>query len=98
MLTHGRVSRTTMSDLSSSSHAQNDAEQKAKEEEPEFLRDARWREDRPAPGFTVYAERLNGRAAMLGFVATVLIELAGGRGIVPLAQQLLGGGGFGGAS
>lgn len=29
---------------------------------------------RPKAGFTAYAERLNGRAAMVGFVAVVAIE------------------------
>jgi hypothetical protein len=30
--------------------------------------------ERPKAGFNEYAERLNGRAAMVGFVAVVLIE------------------------
>lgn len=30
--------------------------------------------ERPKAGFNAYAERLNGRAAMVGFVAIVLIE------------------------
>jgi hypothetical protein len=38
--------------------------------------------DRPKSGFNDYAERLNGRAAMLGFVALVLFELATGQAIV----------------
>jgi hypothetical protein len=38
--------------------------------------------DRPKSGFNDYAERLNGRAAMIGFVALVLFELATGQPIV----------------
>ncbi|MBU6187393.1 MAG: chlorophyll a/b-binding protein [Synechococcales bacterium] len=33
-------------------------------------------------GFHDYAERLNGRAAMLGFVLTLLIEYLTGKGII----------------
>ena len=35
--------------------------------------------DRPKAGFNDYAERLNGRAAMVGFVAVVLIEALTGQ-------------------
>lgn len=38
--------------------------------------------ERSKTGFNDYAERLNGRAAMLGFVALVLFELATGQAIV----------------
>ncbi|QQE66495.1 hypothetical protein GFS31_31930 [Leptolyngbya sp. BL0902] len=38
--------------------------------------------DRPKSGFNDYAERINGRAAMLGFVALVLFELVTGQAIV----------------
>ncbi|MEO1069345.1 MAG: hypothetical protein AAFW95_09525 [Cyanobacteria bacterium J06638_6] len=38
--------------------------------------------ERPKSGFNDYAERLNGRAAMLGFVALVLFELVTGQAIV----------------
>lgn len=38
--------------------------------------------DRPKSGFNDYAERLNGRAAMVGFVALVLFELVTGQAIV----------------
>lgn len=37
---------------------------------------------RPKTGFNEYAERLNGRAAMVGFVLTVVIELVTGKGIL----------------
>lgn len=38
--------------------------------------------ERPKAGFNDYAERLNGRAAMLGFVALVVFELVTGQAIV----------------
>lgn len=37
---------------------------------------------RPKTGFNDYAERLNGRAAMVGFVAVILIELFTGQGFL----------------
>ncbi len=37
---------------------------------------------RPKLGFNDYAERLNGRAAMVGFIAIVLIELVTGEGLL----------------
>ena len=37
---------------------------------------------RPKAGFTSYAERLNGRAAMVGFVAVVVIEYLTGQGFL----------------
>jgi hypothetical protein len=40
--------------------------------------------NRPKSGFNDYAERLNGRAAMVGFVVVVLIELVTGQGILAL--------------
>jgi hypothetical protein len=36
----------------------------------------------PKFGFNDYAERLNGRAAMIGFVATLLIEYITGQGVL----------------
>jgi hypothetical protein len=36
----------------------------------------------PKFGFNNYAERLNGRAAMLGFVATLAIEYFTGQGLL----------------
>lgn len=41
------------------------------------------------PGFTDFSELLNGRAAMIGFVAALLIELVTGRGLIPIVQDLL---------
>ncbi|MEM1290714.1 MAG: chlorophyll a/b-binding protein [Cyanobacteria bacterium P01_H01_bin.162] len=37
---------------------------------------------RPKAGFNSYAERLNGRAAMIGFVAVVAIEYLTGKGFL----------------
>ena len=39
---------------------------------------------RPKKGFNEYAEQLNGRAAMVGFLALVLIELFTGKGLLTL--------------
>lgn len=36
----------------------------------------------PKFGFNEYAERLNGRAAMIGFVLTLLIEYFTGQGLL----------------
>lgn len=36
----------------------------------------------PKFGFNSYAERLNGRAAMIGFVATLVIEYLTGQGLL----------------
>jgi hypothetical protein len=38
--------------------------------------------DVPKFGFNDYAERLNGRAAMVGFALTVIIELLTGKGVM----------------
>ncbi|MGB7087659.1 MAG: hypothetical protein WBD47_19015 [Phormidesmis sp.] len=40
--------------------------------------------ERPKKGFNQSAERLNGRAAMIGMVALVLIELLTGKGLLTL--------------
>ncbi len=40
--------------------------------------------ERPKKGFNRYAERLNGRAAMVGMVALVVIELLTGKGLLTL--------------
>lgn len=36
----------------------------------------------PKFGFNEYAERLNGRAAMIGFVLVILIEYLSGQGLL----------------
>ncbi|WP_175561053.1 hypothetical protein [Hydrococcus rivularis] len=38
--------------------------------------------EEPKFGFNDYAERLNGRAAMIGFVLTLLIEYITGQGLL----------------
>ncbi|MEO0458749.1 MAG: hypothetical protein AAF152_19510 [Cyanobacteria bacterium P01_A01_bin.114] len=38
--------------------------------------------NRPKRGFTNYAESLNGRAAMIGFIALVAIEYFTGKGLL----------------
>ena len=40
--------------------------------------------ERPKKGFNQYAEQLNGRAAMIGIVGLVLVELLTGKGILTL--------------
>lgn len=36
----------------------------------------------PRVGFTEYAEKLNGRLAMLGFVALITVEVITGQGLI----------------
>lgn len=36
----------------------------------------------PKFGFNDYAERLNGRAAMIGFVAALIVEYTTGKGVM----------------
>jgi hypothetical protein len=38
--------------------------------------------EEPKFGFNEYAERLNGRAAMIGFVITLIIEYVTGQGLL----------------
>ena len=38
--------------------------------------------EEPKFGFNEYAERLNGRAAMIGFMLTVIIEYVTGQGVL----------------
>ncbi len=38
--------------------------------------------EEPKFGFNGYAERLNGRAAMIGFIFTLLIEYLTGKGLL----------------
>ncbi|MCG9893405.1 MAG: chlorophyll a/b-binding protein [Thermosynechococcaceae cyanobacterium MS004] len=40
------------------------------------------RDSTPKYGFNDYVERLNGRAAMIGFVAAVVIEAITGKGVL----------------
>ncbi|MGB3766064.1 MAG: chlorophyll a/b-binding protein [Phormidesmis sp.] len=40
--------------------------------------------ERPKKGFNQYAEQLNGRAAMIGIVGLVLVELITGKGLLTL--------------
>ncbi len=51
--------------------------------EPEMYVDAVAR-----TGFTEYAEGLNGRLAMLGFVTMLALEAVSGHGLVTLLQSL----------
>lgn len=39
---------------------------------------------RPKKGFNKYAEQLNGRAAMVGIVGLILVELLTGKGLLTL--------------
>lgn len=40
--------------------------------------------ERPKKGFNQYAEKLNGRAAMIGIVGLILLELLTGKGLMTL--------------
>lgn len=42
----------------------------------------------PRSGFTTYAETLNGRLAMLGFVSLVGVELLTGHGLIAFFRAL----------
>lgn len=42
------------------------------------------------PGFTDYSELLNGRAAMIGFIATLAIEAFTGRGLLSIVSDVMG--------
>jgi hypothetical protein len=44
--------------------------------------------DGPQAGWTVYAEKLNGRLAMIGFVALLIQEVLTGHGIVGFITNL----------
>lgn len=48
------------------------------------------------PGFTDYAELLNGRAAMVGFTVALVIELITGRGLISILSDIFGAGSSGG--
>jgi hypothetical protein len=51
--------------------------------EPQMYVDAEVR-----TGFTQYAEKLNGRLAMIGFVSMLALEAATGHGLLNLLQSL----------
>ena len=40
--------------------------------------------ERPKKGFNQYAEKLNGRAAMIGIIGLILLELLTGKGLMTL--------------
>lgn len=39
-------------------------------------------DETPKFGFTKYAEKLNGRMAMLGFISSVIVEVLTGQGLI----------------
>ena len=43
-------------------------------------------EENTRVGFTEYAETFNGRAAMIGFAATLLLEIFTGHGVIGIFQ------------
>ena len=43
-------------------------------------------------GFVTWAEKINGRAAMLGFIGTVLVEAIAHRGVLEIAGLTVGNG------
>ncbi|MBD2344673.1 chlorophyll a/b-binding protein [Anabaena subtropica] len=42
----------------------------------------------PRAGFTEYAEKLNGRLAMIGFVSLIAVELITGQGLIAWLTNL----------
>jgi hypothetical protein len=44
--------------------------------------------DEQQAGFTEYAEKLNGRLAMIGFVSLLALEILTGHGVVGFIQSL----------
>jgi hypothetical protein len=44
--------------------------------------------DEEQTGFTQYAEKLNGRLAMLGFVSLLVLEAVTGQGLIGLLSNL----------
>ncbi len=44
--------------------------------------------DGPQAGFTEYAEKINGRLAMIGFVSLVAMEIFSGHGIIGFITNL----------
>ncbi len=45
-------------------------------------------EENPRVGFTEYAERLNGRLAMIGFVGLIVLEVLTGHGLIGWLNSL----------
>lgn len=45
-------------------------------------------DDTPKTGFTQYAEKLNGRLAMIGFISLISLEAVTGQGIVSWLTSL----------
>lgn len=45
-------------------------------------------DETPRTGFTQYAEKLNGRLAMLGFVSLLAFEVITGNGLIEFLQNL----------
>lgn len=44
----------------------------------------------PVPGFTEFSEQLNGRAAMIGFIAVLAIEFFTHRGFLSIIKDFTG--------
>lgn len=42
----------------------------------------------PRTGFTTYAEKLNGRLAMIGFVSVIILEILTGHGLIGFLASL----------
>jgi hypothetical protein len=47
-------------------------------------------DDSVSTGFTEYAEKMNGRFAMIGFVSLLAIEVLSGHGLVAFLKSFLG--------
>lgn len=45
-------------------------------------------DDTPRFGFTEYAEKLNGRLAMIGFIALIVVEVTTGQGLISWLTNL----------
>ncbi|MEH2154417.1 high light inducible protein [Nostoc sp.] len=45
-------------------------------------------DETPRIGFTKYAEKLNGRLAMIGFVSLIALEIFTGQGLIGLVTNL----------
>ncbi len=43
-------------------------------------------QENPRVGFTEYAEKFNGRAAMIGFASLLLLEIFTGHGVIGIFQ------------